>query len=72
MGTPWDMPASRKILLKHFDARAAEYRDEMVHAGAMNDKSNLEPADKPVSISFLLDNLSQNKRTSLKPGSFIG
>lgn len=68
MVTRWDMHASRKILLKHLDTRAAEYRDEMVRAGGMNDKANHEPADKPVRISFLFNNLSQNEGISTKPG----
>jgi hypothetical protein len=29
LGTSWDMHASRKIMLKHFDARAAEYHAEI-------------------------------------------
>jgi hypothetical protein len=48
------MHASRKILLKHFDARAAEYRDEMACPGGsdINDKDDSKSTDKPVSISF--------------------
>jgi hypothetical protein len=50
------MHASRKILLKHFDARAAEYRNEM-NGGALVDDHETEPGgvEKPVCIvSFFL------------------
>jgi hypothetical protein len=57
IGTRWDMHASRKILLKHFDARAAEYRDEMAYPGGINDKDDPKSTDKPVSISFKVVNL---------------
>ncbi|CAI7570738.1 unnamed protein product [Penicillium manginii] len=50
IGTRWDMHASRKILLKHFDARAAEYRDEMACPGGINDKGDPKSTDKPVEI----------------------
>lgn len=45
------MHASRKILLKHFDARAVEYRDGMACPGDINDKDDSKLTDKPVSIS---------------------
>lgn len=51
LGTRWNMHASRKILLKHFDARAAEYRDEMAGGDNM-DQANPEHADKPVRFAF--------------------
>jgi hypothetical protein len=44
------MHASRRILLKHFDARAAEYRDEMT--GGNVDQANPEQADRPVRFAF--------------------
>jgi hypothetical protein len=43
------MHASRRILLKRFDARAAEYRDEMT--GDV-DQANPEQADRPVRFAF--------------------
>ncbi|KAJ5289891.1 uncharacterized protein N7443_010144, partial [Penicillium atrosanguineum] len=49
LGTRWNMHASRKILLKHFDARAAEYRNEM-NSGDNMIKANPEQVDKPVEI----------------------
>ncbi|KAJ6131482.1 Cytochrome P450, partial [Penicillium sp. IBT 18751x] len=49
LGTRWNMHTSRKILLKHFDARAAEYRSEMNDCDNLN-QVNPEQADKPVEI----------------------
>lgn len=43
------MHASRKILLKHFDARAAEYRDEMASGDCVDDPAQ---TDKPVRITW--------------------
>lgn len=51
LGTRWNMHASRKILLKHFDARAAEYRNEM-NGGDNMSLVNPEQADKPVRPFF--------------------
>ncbi|KAJ5174872.1 Cytochrome P450 [Penicillium canariense] len=51
--TRWDMHASRKILLKHFDARAAEYRHEMAGDNGIDDqRPNPRQTEKPVSIAF--------------------
>ena len=53
LGTHWDMNASREILLKHFDARAAEYDDEMLGGeGISGHQTNPGHAEKPVSIAF--------------------
>ncbi|KAJ5095707.1 Cytochrome P450 [Penicillium alfredii] len=49
LGTRWDMHASRKILLKHFNARAAEYRDEMA-SEELNHQPRPEDMHKPVEI----------------------
>lgn len=52
------MHASRRILLKHFNARAAEYHDEMVSDDALNDQhSNSDDTNKPVSSDFPLTRL---------------
>lgn len=45
------MHASRKILLKHFDARAAEYRNEMDGGNSMG-QANPEQAGQPVHFAF--------------------
>ncbi|KAJ5601449.1 Cytochrome P450 [Penicillium lagena] len=51
LGTRWDMHASRRILLKHFNARAAEYHDEMATAFEPdNQKASTESVDRPVEI----------------------
>ncbi|OQE30129.1 hypothetical protein PENFLA_c003G01276 [Penicillium flavigenum] len=49
LGTSWDMHTSRKIMLKHFDARAAEYHAE-IFSGNRSSKSNLDESDNPVEI----------------------
>ncbi|KAJ5574298.1 Cytochrome P450 [Penicillium hispanicum] len=48
-GTCWDMHASRKILLKHFDARAAEYNEEMARGKGMNG-NHPGPTEQPIEI----------------------
>ena len=45
LGTRWDMHASRKILLKHFDVRAAEYRTE-VNAGSLVEDHQTTPGQR--------------------------
>lgn len=51
MCTKWNMHSSRKILLKHFDARAAEYKVDMSR-GLINGKQAIyESSDKPVHFS---------------------
>ncbi|KAJ5500146.1 Cytochrome P450, partial [Penicillium expansum] len=49
LGTSWDMHASRKIMLKHFDARAAEYHAE-IFRGNEPSETNLDDSDNPVEI----------------------
>lgn len=45
------MHASRKTLLKHFDARAAEYRNEMASGDLVEDrKTNPEQKESPVGL----------------------
>ena len=52
-GTCWDMHASRKILLKHFDERAAEYKQDMVSGDIVgNNQTDLDPTDKPVCLDL--------------------
>lgn len=48
------MHASRKILLKHFDARAAEYRKDIMDAGNLieDHQTNSGQMEKPVITSF--------------------
>ncbi|KAJ5735491.1 Cytochrome P450, partial [Penicillium malachiteum] len=51
IGTSWNMHASRKILLKHFDARAAEYSTAMSTISYVDHKQgNFEPSENPVEI----------------------
>ncbi|KAJ5468154.1 Cytochrome P450 [Penicillium sp. IBT 31633x] len=53
LGTNWDMHASRKILLKHFDARAAEYHTEMLSGNdtaSPTSETKVDETDKPVEI----------------------
>ncbi|KAJ6021873.1 hypothetical protein N7540_007377, partial [Penicillium herquei] len=51
VGTSWNMHASRKIILKHFDARAAEYSALMSTASYVDHKQgNLEDSENPVEI----------------------
>ncbi|OQE07414.1 hypothetical protein PENVUL_c013G00897 [Penicillium vulpinum] len=47
--TSWDMHASRKIMLKHFDARAAEYHAEIFSRTGPSE-TNLDDSDSPVEI----------------------
>ncbi|CAG7985038.1 unnamed protein product [Penicillium nalgiovense] len=49
LGTTWDMHASRKIMLKHFGARAAEYHAEIL-TGNRPSETNLDESDNPVEI----------------------
>ncbi|KAJ5944499.1 Cytochrome P450 [Penicillium verrucosum] len=49
LGTGWDMHASRKIMLRHFDARAAEYHAE-IFTGNGPSETNLDDTDNPVEI----------------------
>ncbi|KAJ5751825.1 Cytochrome P450 [Penicillium odoratum] len=56
MCTKWNMHASRKILLKHFDARAAEYKIDMSRNST--DRENQEPSEKPVEIFHWLYEIS--------------
>ncbi|KAJ5693214.1 hypothetical protein N7462_002637 [Penicillium macrosclerotiorum] len=51
LGTKWNMQASRKILLKHFDARASEYRDEMNCGSHSSDhQTNSDEKGRPIEI----------------------
>ncbi|KAJ5723950.1 hypothetical protein N7488_001985 [Penicillium malachiteum] len=51
IGTSWNMHASRKILLKHFDARAAEYSTSMSTTPCLDPKpGNFENSENPVDI----------------------
>ncbi|KAJ5156159.1 Cytochrome P450 [Penicillium capsulatum] len=52
LGTNWDMNASRAILIKHFNARAAEYYNEMAGAEDDSGKDRTKPEDggRPVEI----------------------
>ncbi|KAJ5609728.1 hypothetical protein N7528_010295 [Penicillium herquei] len=51
IGTSWNMHASRKILLKHFDARAAEYSTSISTASYVDHKqSNFENSENPIEI----------------------
>ncbi|KAJ6079453.1 hypothetical protein N7467_009206 [Penicillium canescens] len=50
LGTNWDMHASRKILLKHFDARAAEYHAEIFSDDNKGIETNPDDAENPVEI----------------------
>lgn len=43
------MRASRKIMLKHFGARAAEYHAE-IFTGTRPSETNLDESDNPVSL----------------------
>ncbi|KAJ5834656.1 Cytochrome P450 E-class group I [Penicillium robsamsonii] len=45
-GTSWDMHASRKIVLKHFYARTAEYHAEIFN-GNKHSETNLDESDNP-------------------------
>jgi hypothetical protein len=47
------MHASRKILLKHFDARAAEYHTEIFSDDNKGIETNPDDADNPVCLSLL-------------------
>jgi hypothetical protein len=54
------MHASRKVLLKYFDARAAEYHNEMDGGDLVdNHKTNPEQAEKPVCIFFSIFDLTR-------------
>jgi hypothetical protein len=46
------MHASRKILLKHFDARAAEYHAEIFSGDNKGIETNPDDADNPVCLLF--------------------
>lgn len=46
------MHASRKIMLRHFDARAAEYHAE-IFTGNGPSETNLDDTENPVSLSPL-------------------
>ena len=49
------MHASRKILLRHFDARVAEYKDEMATDKLTSEgQSNFGSAEQPVRITFVI------------------
>ncbi|KAK5995071.1 Cytochrome P450 monooxygenase paxQ [Cladobotryum mycophilum] len=50
LGTRWDMHASRRILLRHFDVRAVEYRDEMVSGDVNSNQANSENTNQPNSV----------------------
>jgi hypothetical protein len=47
------MHASRKILLKHFDARAEEYHAEIFSKNEFTRESNLEESETPVCFLFV-------------------
>jgi hypothetical protein len=42
------MLASRKILLKHFNARAGEYHAEISNGNEVNSEASLDQAGEPV------------------------
>jgi hypothetical protein len=48
LGTKWDMLASRKILLKHFNARAGEYHAEIFSGDEGISETRLDQTDDPV------------------------
>ncbi|KAJ6092660.1 Cytochrome P450 [Penicillium sp. IBT 16267x] len=50
MCTQWNMHSSRKILLKHFDARAAEYKVDMSRDLINEKQTSHEGSEKPVEI----------------------
>ncbi|CAG8054435.1 unnamed protein product [Penicillium salamii] len=50
LGTKWNMATSRRTLLKHFDARAAEYRAEISARCEAISESGLDHSGKPVEI----------------------
>ncbi|KAJ5523246.1 Cytochrome P450 [Penicillium frequentans] len=50
MCTRWNMHSSRKILLKHFDARAAEYEVDLSRDLVDEKQTNRESSEKPVEI----------------------
>ncbi|KAJ5130342.1 Cytochrome P450 [Penicillium bovifimosum] len=50
LGTGWDMHASRKILLKHFNARAEEYHAEIFSKDDPARESKLEETEAPEEI----------------------
>lgn len=55
LGTRWDMHASRRVLLRHFAARSAEYREEMVHINSVDDQQTSPGmVQEPVSMPCLL------------------
>lgn len=60
MGTRWDMHASRKVLLKHFNARATEYRDDIVLSENMKEEGKSKQTDNPVSISLWSNSLNDS------------
>lgn len=67
LGTQWDMNGSREILLKHFDARAAEYDDEMLGGqGISEHQTNPGHAEKPVGIAFCFWAFLQRKTTNIR------
>ncbi|KAJ5921356.1 Cytochrome P450 [Penicillium verhagenii] len=48
MCTHWNMHSSRKILLRHFDARAAEYKADMSRDVLNGEKTNNENSEQPI------------------------
>ncbi|KAJ5667212.1 Cytochrome P450 [Penicillium longicatenatum] len=50
MCTKWNMHTSRKTLLKHFDARAAEYKVDMSRNSRNEKQTRNESSEKPVEI----------------------
>ncbi|KAJ5933880.1 Cytochrome P450 [Penicillium verhagenii] len=47
MCTHWNMHSSRKILLRHFDTRAAEYKADMSRDMVNGEKANRENSEQP-------------------------
>lgn len=58
-GTKWNMLASRKVLMKHFDARAAEYLAEIAKGNEAISESGLDPSGNPVCLSAICFDLDQ-------------
>ncbi|CAG8336124.1 unnamed protein product [Penicillium salamii] len=50
LGTKWNMSTSRRTLLKHFNARAAEYRAEISDGCEAISESGLDHSGNPVEI----------------------
>ncbi|KAJ5340933.1 Cytochrome P450 [Penicillium brevicompactum] len=62
LGTKWNMLASRKVLMKHFDARAAEYLAEINIGNEAISESGLDRSGNPIEIFRWLYESSVVKR----------